>query len=276
MVSALALFPAGDAPLSALLPPGREQVSEGLARLDRLCGLAVIASEACLAEVGDGFRAQAAQTAVLCGTRDGCLATDTAFFRGALAGEASPRLFAYTLHSAPVGAVSIQHGLMGPGSTAVGSPVAGLHALEEALLLLSTGQAQAAVVLSCDVAWDRGRDALAVLYLVASSSLPPHLQRSQPSQWSVLAVRSAFVAGQPGLARSQVLDDLRACEPDLAQAVALTAEGPPLAAVAALHRDPARLHPRLAGPDERVVLMTAEDPQGYAAGVVLVREPAVG
>ena len=41
------------------------------------------------------------RVAVICASADGCLTTDAAFYRGVQRGEASPRLFAYTLHSSP-------------------------------------------------------------------------------------------------------------------------------------------------------------------------------
>lgn len=264
--SVIALRPSATAPLAGLLPAARDSAAEQLGRMDRLCGLAVVGSEICLAGLDPSWREQAAQTAVLCGSRDGCLATDTAFFRGVLAGEASPRLFAYTLHSAPVGAVSIQHGLLGPGATAVGSVTSGLQALEEATLLLAAGQARACLVLSCDVAWEPGHDVVAALFLT------PRPTAARASQtWGLLAVRSAFCAGQPQRALAQVVDGLRAQRVLPASAVAVPAEEPPLSVLARLASAPAQVHPGLADAGADTVLLTCVDDQGYAAAVVLAR-----
>lgn len=270
LAAAIALLPSSDAPLAALLPSGAKTATEQLARLDRLCGLAVVGSEGCLARLEPTWRDQAAQTAVLCGSRDGCLATDTAFFRGAQNGEASPRLFAYTLHSAPVGAVSIQHGLLGPGATVVGSQVAGLQALEEATLLLSSGRARACLVLSCDLSWSPGVDAVAALYLTSQPASSLGF-----SMWRIRDIHSVFVAGQPDLALSQTLAALHQRVPQCASALAVASTGPPLATLAALLDEPSALHPQLNDPSQSCVVITSQDAQGYAAAAVICRDHRV-
>lgn len=270
LAAAIALFPSNDTPLAALLPTGAKTATEQLARLDRLCGLAVVGSEGCLARLEPTWRDQAAQTAVFCGSRDGCLATDTAFFRGVQNGEASPRLFAYTLHSAPVGAVSIQHGLLGPGATVIGSQVAGLQALEEATLLLSSGRARACLVLSCDLAWSPGVDAVAALYL---TSQPASLIGY--SAWKILDIHSFFVAEQPDIALSRALAALHQRVPQSAAALAVSTSGPPLATLAALLDEPSTVHPQLNDPSQSCVVITSQDAQGYAAAAVIGRDHCV-
>lgn len=271
IAAAVALFPSTEAALASLLPGERAAAGEALARMDRLCGLAVVGSEQCLAAVDPVARAPAAQTAVLCGTRDGCLATDTAFYRGALAGQASPRLFAYTLHSSPVGAVSIQHGLWGPASTAVGSSLCGLQVLEEALAMFAAQHAQACLVLSCDVAWQTGRDAVAALYLTHGTPTAGPDRR-----WRLVAVQTAFQSQRPQAALDAVLGRLQAQVAGLDGATVLPADGPPLATLVTLvtlQNDPASLHPALAlgQPSTGMVVITAVDPLGYAGAAVLVR-----
>ena len=264
--SAVARWIDGGTALATLLPTAGNQVVEQLARMDRLCGLALVGSETCLAALGTSWREYAAHTAVLCGSRNGCLATDAAFYRGVLAGEASPRLFAYTLHSAPAGAVSIQHGLWGPGSTAVGSTIAGLQALEEACLLLSAGQVHACLVLSCDTEWTADHDVVAALYLTQSSAL-----RASVSPWRVVAVRSSFCPGHAQQALSQVMEYLRQQVPQVADAYVLGAEGPPLALMAELLHGTVPAGAQQPEPPTDTVVMAATDAQGYAAAAVLRR-----
>lgn len=264
--SAVAQWIDGGTALATLLPTTGSQVVEQLARMDRLCGLALVGSETCLGVLGTSWREHAAHTAVLCGSRNGCLTTDAAFYRGVLAGEASPRLFAYTLHSAPAGAVSIQHGLWGPGSTSVGSTVAGLHALEEACLLLSAGQVRACLVLSCDVGWTADRDVVAALYLTQ-----PPAAHTGVSAWQVAAVRSAYCPGQAERALAQVMESLRRQLPQGADAHVLAADAPPLVLLAELLQGTVPTEPRQPESPTGTVVLTATDAQGYAAAAVLRR-----
>jgi hypothetical protein len=153
MVSAATLFPRAFEPLAEHLegpaPAGR---SGQLLRMDRLCGLALcVADRALLAPAAVGcFDPDA--TAVLVGSRHGCHKSDEDFYRGLLAGQPSPRLFAYTLPSSPVGEISIQHGLLGAGLSIVSGRTAGLESVAQAESLLRSGQAQACLVIGCEVA----------------------------------------------------------------------------------------------------------------------------
>lgn len=182
--------PAEESLLSQLAAPP-PNFSEQLARLDRLCGLAVVASLALHSKLPPNLRLSE-RVAVICASADGCLTTDAAFYRGVLRGEASPRLFAYTLHSSPVGAVSIQHGYTGPGYTLMGSPVTGLQGLCAAQDLLASRQADACLILSCDVAALPGQldRAAALLFLPSEAVL------SQPGVGTVHAVCEAYRSGR--------------------------------------------------------------------------------
>lgn len=152
IAASAALFPSADEPLLRFLPSGAPAGRSGqLLRMDRLCGLALVAADRAVAALPS--RAwESAGAAVVVGSEYGCHKTDEEYFRGVLAGQPSPRLFAYTLPSSPVGEISIQHGVLGPGLTVVGSRAAGLEALCEALSLLRSGQASSCLVIGCDVA----------------------------------------------------------------------------------------------------------------------------
>lgn len=153
VVATRVLFPSAREPLDSYLggtvPAGR---SGQLGRMDRLSGLSLCAADQVLLLPEARARLHPDATGVLIGTEYGCHKTDEAFFRGVLAGEPSPRLFAYTLPSSPVGEVSIHHRLLGPGFSIVSGRTAGLEALLAARLLLDQGQASACLVLSCEVA----------------------------------------------------------------------------------------------------------------------------
>jgi hypothetical protein len=120
--------------------------------MDRLCGLALCAADAALLGPADMGGFSAATTAIVLGTAEGCHKSDEEYFRGAITGQLSPRLFAYTLPSAAVGEVSIHHQLLGPGLGIVSGRTAGLEALCEAQTLLASGQAAFCLVLGCEVA----------------------------------------------------------------------------------------------------------------------------
>src|SRR5262245_28681736 len=68
-----------------------------LARMDRLCALALVAADAALLDAGvDPARAAGERLAVVVGTAFGCHATNEEYERGRRAEGPSPRLFAYT------------------------------------------------------------------------------------------------------------------------------------------------------------------------------------
>ena len=105
----------------ASIAPARWAGKEArLARMDRLCALALVACDGALVDAAlsptaaewDGER-----TAIVFGSAFGCHATNEDYYRGFVregAAGASPRLFAYTLPSSPVGEMSIHYGVRGP------------------------------------------------------------------------------------------------------------------------------------------------------------------
>lgn len=248
--------PAEDSLLTQLAAPP-PSFGEQLARLDRLCGLAVVASLALHSKLPVDLKFSE-RVAVICASADGCLATDTAFYRGVQRGEASPRLFAYTLHSSPVGAVSIQHGYTGPGYTLVGSSVTGLQALCAAQDLLASRQADACLVLSCDVSVLPGQPdrAAALLFLPSEAVL------SQPGVGTLHAVCEAYLSGGGKEALQTCLSRVSArtgCPPGLP---IIRADEPPLVTLA--DRSSGHGEPRLDG-----FLLTALDASGQAAAAWL-------
>lgn len=262
---------AADAPLVAQLENPPANLSEQLARFDRLCGLAIVVSQRLHAALPP-LTVPPDRVAVLCGSRHGCLTTDAAFYRGALQGAASPRLFAYTLHSSPVGAVSIQHGYCGPGYTLVGSAIGGLQALAEAQHLFASQQADACLILSCDVAEDRaGQDHAAALLIVPAGSVG-----SIPPRGLVHAAVDTYRPSQPETALATCVARLRRTVAGEAGLSVLTPAEPPLCRLAALCSDRGDVKSPSHGASREIgtpFVLAASDPQGQAAAALLTLYP---
>src|SRR5262249_24994749 len=124
---------AGLAPEKWAFTPAR------LARMDRLCALALVACNAALIDAGvsalDGDH-----TRVAFGTAFGCHETNAEYERGRREGTASPRLFAYTLPSSPTGEIAIHYRLRGPALTFTSGLTSALHALQSSVRQLATGR----------------------------------------------------------------------------------------------------------------------------------------
>src|SRR5262249_55408336 len=89
------------------------------------------------------------------GSAYGCHATNEDYYRGVVregAIGASPRLFAYTLPSSPVGEISIHYGVRGPATALCNGLTSGLDAFAEGLALLESGRAARALVRPAEVA----------------------------------------------------------------------------------------------------------------------------
>lgn len=138
-----------------------------LARMDRLCALALVAADGALVAAGWSapapreaalFAVEGERVAVVVGTALGCAATNEAFYgqgRGWQGGEggaaqASPRLFAYTLPSSPLGEITIHLAARGPAETLATGRAAGLQAIAEAARLVRTGRASIAIAVAVD------------------------------------------------------------------------------------------------------------------------------
>jgi hypothetical protein len=127
-----------------------------LSRMDRLCALALVAADGALIDAGSP-PLDPERTAVVFGSAYGCHATNEEYYRGLCAegpAGASPRLFAYTLPSSPVGEISIHYGIRGPATTACPGWHAGLAALAEGVEHLRSGRAQRVLVVAAEVATD--------------------------------------------------------------------------------------------------------------------------
>ena len=130
-----------------------------LARMDRLCGLGLVACDGALLDAAlqpsDASAWNGDRTAVVLGTAFGCHQTNEDYYRGFLkegAQGASPRLFAYTLPSSPVGEISIHYGIRGPAAAVAPGLTAGLAALEAALRELVSGRADRVLAAAAEVA----------------------------------------------------------------------------------------------------------------------------
>jgi 3-oxoacyl-[acyl-carrier-protein] synthase II len=146
------------APGSALTPARWAGKEARLARMDRLCALALVACDGALldgaltptAPEWDGDR-----TAIVFGSAYGCHATNEDYYRGLVRdGQlgASPRLFAYTLPSSPVGEISIHYGVRGPATAWCNGLTSGLDAFAEGVALVERGRADRVLVCAAEVA----------------------------------------------------------------------------------------------------------------------------
>jgi len=286
------VFPDASEPLAAHLasesPAGR---GGQLMRMDRLCGLAMCATDRALLSLQAVGRFKPETTAVVLGSAYGCHKTDEDYFRGFLAGQPSPRLFAYTLPSSPIGEVSIHHGLRGPGLSIVTGRTAGLEALCEAQALLAAGQASACMILGCEVAAPAlpmfAEDAELCDGAVALLLAPAAGCAEDADFGQIIAATTAFRLDDPLAAIVAVRAELLALEPLAASAQAIcdpqthaclprelgtirVQETPrcgaaaPLAVLAGLSALPA-------AEDGAGYLLLAADPAGFAAAVLWQR-----
>lgn len=143
----------------ASITPARWVAKEArLSRMDRLCALALVACDGALVDAALSPAAaewNGERTAIVLGTAFGCHATNEDYYRGFVregAGGASPRLFAYTLPSSPVGEISIHYGVRGPTLVMANGLASGIDALVEGVALVAEGRADRALVCAADVA----------------------------------------------------------------------------------------------------------------------------
>jgi 3-oxoacyl-[acyl-carrier-protein] synthase II len=126
-----------------------------LARMDRFSQVTFLAAhEAFLAAALDARPPRREGFALCLGTAYGCHAVNEAYYRGFLrdgARGASPRLFAATLPSSPLGELAIGLGAQGPALTLTEGWHAGLGAIAEAARLCARGQAEVVLAGGSDV-----------------------------------------------------------------------------------------------------------------------------
>ncbi len=199
-----------------------------LARMDRLCALALVACDAALVDAGlspADATWQPERTGVVLGSAFGSHATNEAYYRGCLSADgASPRLFAYTLPSSPVGEITIHHRILGPSSTTISGGTAGLDALREALRHLASGRADRVLVAAADVATP-------MLRRLGYEAAHDHAAAVVLEGHGALDVRggSGFVAGDPNAAMHAVVAKWTAAP--IARVFSPTAVRPALAAL---------------------------------------------
>ena len=282
VISVGMLFPGDDDSLTKhLLPSAPQGRSAQLLRMDRLCGLALCAADRALFKGGAVNRIDPAHTAVIVGSAYGCHRSDEEFFRSLLDGQPGPRLFAYTLPSSPVGEVSIQHNLLGPGLSIVTGRTAGLEALGQAEELLRCGRVTACLIIACEVGApavpERFEDAElrdgAVAVLLGSAAA---------GQGQLLRATTAFVSGDPTAALAACVAELRAHDASARPALLCDAQTAELCGAAL---DPLHIHetsscgaasalatfaalPSLNSIDAPTVIVLSADPCGQAAAVL--------
>ena len=129
-----------------------------LGRMDRLCALALVAADGALADAGMTLPSLAAlgadRVGVVVGTRYGCHATNEEYFRGLLVEGprgASPRLFAYTLPSSPLGELAIHFRARGPSQTLASGRHAGVEAVARASSLCGSSRADLVIAVAVEV-----------------------------------------------------------------------------------------------------------------------------
>jgi 3-oxoacyl-[acyl-carrier-protein] synthase II len=253
----------------ASIAPSRWAAKEArLARMDRLCALSLVACNGALVDAGlsptaawDGDR-----TAITLGTAFGCHATNEDYYRG-LCKEgitgASPRLFAYTLPSSPVGEISIHYGIRGPAMTLTNGLTSAIDALAAAASLIENGRADRALVVAADVATPLlGRIEGAPPYDTAAALVVERADLAARSVARVCATAAAFDAGDPTAAAGDAA--ARARSGMFADAIGSFA-GPFAAAPLAALIDWLR-----AGAGAATGLVSVADPSG-AASAALVR-----
>ena len=121
-----------------------------LGRVDRSSQMFLLAGHQALEQAAVPDRGP---TAVVLGTRFGCLLVNECYHRGLLTKGhrlASPLLFGYTVPSAPAGELSIAAGLTGPNVTVMAGDASGGVAIARAAAWIRSGRVASAVAGGCD------------------------------------------------------------------------------------------------------------------------------
>ncbi|HEX2571045.1 MAG TPA: beta-ketoacyl synthase N-terminal-like domain-containing protein [Polyangia bacterium] len=255
--------------------------------MDRLCALALTAVEAALQDAGwtpatwaPWAAERGERVGVVFGTAYGCHATNEEFYRGLLAEGprgASPRLFAYTLPSSPLGEISIHIGARGPAQTLASGGHAGLEAVGHAGALCRAGRADVVLAVAAEV----GGGTLGALGLHAyEGAVALVLERGESARErgararaGVVDARSSFCAGAPGQATASVGATLLAPLGGAGAAPERHDAGVSDGAVAGL-RDLVAWCTRPLPLSPGRALFTAADPAGGACALALVTAPA--
>jgi 3-oxoacyl-[acyl-carrier-protein] synthase II len=168
--------------------------------MDRLCALSVVAADGALRAAAidpASVTWEPERVAVALATAYGCHQTNEDFYRGLLGDGASPRLFAYTLPSSPVGEISIHYRICGPATTLAPGLTAGVEALLEGARHLRRGRADRALAVAADVATPLLERALGVTGL-RDGAAAVLLERSAAGQHRLLGGDVAFAGPVDG------------------------------------------------------------------------------
>jgi 3-oxoacyl-(acyl-carrier-protein) synthase len=205
-----------------------------LARLDRFSQVAFLAAHEALVAADLARRPPRPEAFGLSlGTAYGCHAVNEEYYRGFLrngARGASPRLFAATLPSSPVGEMAIAFDARGPALTLAQGWDAGLQAVAEAARMCHRGQAEVVIAGGCDVlsdtlvallaTWGYTVDAAeGAAFVVVERAASARRRAARP----LATVPGAGAAFAPTLAHGPALD--------LASAAALREAGLPQTAI---------------------------------------------
>jgi len=162
-------FAVADIPLTVVPADKRTHIG----RLDRFCRLLLTASYLAVDEARLPIVAgEADRIGLSFGTGLGCLLTNAEYNLKVVDGgpaAASPRLFAYTVSSAPAGEVSIALGIKGPNVTAHMGLAAGLGAVGYGFDLIQMGHADVVLAGGADAAGPALTQALADMQLLKSA-----------------------------------------------------------------------------------------------------------
>lgn len=266
--------------------------------MDRLCALALTAAEAALQDAGwtpatwAPWVAEGGERAgVVFGTAYGCHATNEEFYRGLLAEGprgASPRLFAYTLPSSPLGEITIHLGVRGPAKTLASGCHAGFEAVGHAGALCGDGRADVVLAVIAEV----GGGTLASLGLhAAEGAVALVLERGEFARRrgaralaGFLDARSSFRAGAPGQAAASAAEMLLASlgtagaserhDGGFAVGASESPSAEPVdGAVAALRELVAWCTRPVPPSGPGTAVFTAADPAGGACALALIRAP---
>ena len=297
LVTGIAWITAPAGPVFSVSPAAGPRAGRASRRgpMDRLCALALTAAEAALQDAGWTPATWASWVAerdervgVVFGTAYGCHATNEEFYRGLLAEGprgASPRLFAYTLPSSPLGEITIHLGARGPAQTLASGCHAGLEAVGHAGALCRVHRADLILAVAAEV---RGGTLGSLGLHVAEGAVAFILERAEiahqrgaRARARVLDARSSFCADAPRQSTASAAERLLASlgtagAPERHDAGQVT--GPVDAdvhvdgAVAALRELVAWCtRPRPLAPE--MALFTAADPAGGACALALVTDP---
>lgn len=146
--------------------------------------------------------AELRDAALIAACRAGALDCYESFEDSLLRAQPSPLAFAYALPSIGLAAASICHGVTGPTYTLTGDAQVGLRGLEQAALLLRSGQAERVVLCAFEAPANGGicKGVFAVLGLGLAGDAAEAAQANSEFTCPVALLEAALVAQQARMA----------------------------------------------------------------------------